>query len=245
MVLAGRTALATFARLRHPPGFTRPRSRATREVSRARHRLLGGQGRQRHHRRRRHPRPRLPDRRHCSSTSTASCPPSSGCPEPAGQGVADWLASDAPPGALDDLAVDVDRTTRLIPRGVDAARPAVTAVGRARRLAGHAAVAGRRRRQPPAARPRSLGDDVRSLLVTRACYLALRRAVAAPCRPDGVVLVAEPGRALRTADVDTRRRRARRGRRSATTRRSPAPSTPGCSRPPPPPARPRSCGGAA
>lgn len=42
----------------------------------------------------------------------------------------------------------------------------------------------------------------RSLLVTRACYLALRRAVSAPIRPTGVVLVAEPGRALRATDVE-------------------------------------------
>jgi len=33
-----------------------------------------------------------------------------------------------------------------------------------------------------------------SLLVTRACYLALRRAENAPVRPSGVVLVREPGR---------------------------------------------------
>jgi hypothetical protein len=47
-----------------------------------------------------------------------------------------------------------------------------------------------------------LGDVGRTLLVTRACYLALRRAVATPWRPDGVVLVAEPGRALRVPDIE-------------------------------------------
>ncbi len=41
-----------------------------------------------------------------------------------------------------------------------------------------------------------------SVLVTRACYLALRRARALPVRPSGVVLVDEPGRALRRADVE-------------------------------------------
>jgi hypothetical protein len=35
-----------------------------------------------------------------------------------------------------------------------------------------------------------------SLLVVRPCYLALRRAVAVPFRPSGVVVVCEPGRAL-------------------------------------------------
>ena len=41
-----------------------------------------------------------------------------------------------------------------------------------------------------------------SLLVLRPCYLALRRAVAAPVRPSGVVLVREAGRALGRNDVE-------------------------------------------
>jgi len=41
-----------------------------------------------------------------------------------------------------------------------------------------------------------------SLLVLRPCYLALRRALAAPVRPSGVVLVEEPGRALGRDDVE-------------------------------------------
>ncbi len=44
-----------------------------------------------------------------------------------------------------------------------------------------------------------LGD--RSVLVTRACYLALRRVSGAGLVPDDVVLLAEPGRALRADDV--------------------------------------------
>jgi hypothetical protein len=47
----------------------------------------------------------------------------------------------------------------------------------------------------------SLAAD-RRLLIVRNCYLALRRAVAHPVRPDGVVLVAEPGRALTAIDVE-------------------------------------------
>ena len=38
-------------------------------------------------------------------------------------------------------------------------------------------------------------------LVTRACYLALRRAATLPVRPTGVVLVDEPGRSLRRQHV--------------------------------------------
>ncbi len=40
------------------------------------------------------------------------------------------------------------------------------------------------------------------LLVTRPCYLGLRRAVAAGVQPTGVVLVTEPGRALSARDVE-------------------------------------------
>jgi hypothetical protein len=41
----------------------------------------------------------------------------------------------------------------------------------------------------------------RSLLVLRPCYLALRRAIASPLRPSGVVLVDEPGRVVDIDDV--------------------------------------------
>ncbi|MEY2420997.1 MAG: hypothetical protein QOI95_1064 [Acidimicrobiaceae bacterium] len=41
-----------------------------------------------------------------------------------------------------------------------------------------------------------------SLLVTRPCFLALRRALVAPVRPSAVVLVVEEGRALTASDVE-------------------------------------------
>lgn len=41
-----------------------------------------------------------------------------------------------------------------------------------------------------------------SILVTRACYLSLRRTVSLPLRPTGVVLVAEAGRALTRTDCE-------------------------------------------
>ena len=40
-----------------------------------------------------------------------------------------------------------------------------------------------------------------TLLVTRACYLSLRRAVESGISPTGVVVVTEPGRALRAGDI--------------------------------------------
>ena len=47
-----------------------------------------------------------------------------------------------------------------------------------------------------------LTGDVRTLLVTRACYIGLQRARAIRCRPDGVVLVCEPGRGLKSSHVE-------------------------------------------
>ena len=41
-----------------------------------------------------------------------------------------------------------------------------------------------------------------ALLVTRPCYLALRAAVRQTVRPTGVVLIDEPGRALRRDDIE-------------------------------------------
>jgi hypothetical protein len=41
-----------------------------------------------------------------------------------------------------------------------------------------------------------------SLLVLRPCYLALRRALAAPVRPSAVVVVEEPHRALDPTDIE-------------------------------------------
>jgi hypothetical protein len=45
------------------------------------------------------------------------------------------------------------------------------------------------------------GEEGMSLLVTRGCYLALRRAVRHVARPAGVILVEEPGRALGANEV--------------------------------------------
>jgi hypothetical protein len=124
-----------------------------------------------------------------------------GLPEPAGQGIADWLASDAPPDAVADLAVAVNRTTQLVPRGalsVDRASPRWSELGAWLADRPYAVVVDAASGDPP----NPLGGVGRTLLVTRACYLALRRAVATPWRPDGVVLVAEPGRALRGPDIE-------------------------------------------
>lgn len=127
-----------------------------------------------------------------------------GLPEPSGPGVQDWLATpDGSPDALDRLSVDVSSSLRLLPAGsatdwsdarVDAL---VAALGREERpVVVDAGVAARGPLGPRLARAGV------SLLVTRPCYLALRRAVRSSVQADGVVLVADAGRALDRRDVE-------------------------------------------
>ena len=54
---------------------------------------------------------------------------------------------------------------------------------------------------PGAHRAEVIAHSDRSILVTRACYLALRQVARARDRVDGVVLLEEPGRALSERDV--------------------------------------------
>jgi MinD-like ATPase involved in chromosome partitioning or flagellar assembly len=128
-----------------------------------------------------------------------------GVAEPLGPGITEWLtATDVDAAGLERLAVPIDESLRLIPRG---ARDALVLAERITELA---AILGASTR--PVVVDAGLGDDdvaealatvaTVSLLVLRPCYLALRRAVAAPIRPSGVVLVREPGRALTRRDVE-------------------------------------------
>ena len=140
-----------------------------------------------------------------------------GLPEPDRPGVIDWLAGDGPVGQLVDLLVDVDDSTALLPRSIvatvgvgsdDRHRPRA-APARWEQLAGWLAEWCDRH-----------GGDVwidagsgcpnaslaaiipRRWLVTRSCYLALRRAIHAAVRPTGIVLVTECGRSLSADDIE-------------------------------------------
>ena len=129
-----------------------------------------------------------------------------GLADPDGPGLAEWLhaGDEVPDGALTQLEVDAGRGLRLLPLGAGApgdecrrgdmlagllaadARPVVADCG-------------------PAASGAQLAVAAAatvSVLVVRPCYLALRRALAAPISPTGVVLVAEPQRSLTGADVE-------------------------------------------
>ncbi|MCU1351461.1 MAG: ATPase involved in chromosome partitioning, partial [Acidimicrobiales bacterium] len=128
-----------------------------------------------------------------------------GVAEPAGPGLAGWLAAgdDVPADALARLEHQAAPGVGLLPRGSGGLpsprahvlagllaadpRPVVVDCGRLVAAGAAATIA---------------ASSTRSLLVTRACYLALRRASQAPVAPSGVVLVTEPGRSLGRRDVE-------------------------------------------
>lgn len=129
--------------------------------------------------------------------------------ETPGAGLCEWFQSESPPAdALHRLEVPLNDRLSLLPVGVGLRRrelvgegidsPAMRLLARLLAtegrvvvvdvgVAGHGAHA-------------LLESAQRTALVTRACYLALRRAQSLPT-PDELVLVEEPGRSLRPGDV--------------------------------------------
>ena len=116
-------------------------------------------------------------------------------------GVGDWLASDVPEASLGGLVEELSPRLSLLDRGAPGAalqpERAPELVAWLEAWPGSVVV--------------DLGSAVnvrlpllqsasRSLLVLRLCYLGVRAACEQP-RPDGVIVVEEPGRALRSADV--------------------------------------------
>lgn len=131
-----------------------------------------------------------------------------GQPEPTGPGLIEWLdAGDhAPADALARLEVEGPSGLRVLPAGGGGGGTAVGA-GRGDVLA---AVLGADRRPvvvdcgcgPVGAGLAVAASSSLALLVLRPCYLSLRRALAAPMKASGVVLIDEPGRALGRHDVE-------------------------------------------
>ena len=118
-------------------------------------------------------------------------------------GVADWLraGADVPADALDRLLVPVAEDLSLLPRGegpLDAGRAGVLG----RLLAGTprevVVDAGTR---PGCAAQAVVREADRSVLVTRPCYLALRRLPGMELAPTEVALVREGARVLGAGDV--------------------------------------------
>lgn len=128
------------------------------------------------------------------------------CPQ--GPGLRDWVAAgvDVPADALERIAVHDASGITVVPRGdapcASADPTAATRLVDALRALPPVApiVADCGTAADPVAQAFVAAAD-RSLLVMRPCYLAMRRAVAAP-RPSGVVLVNEVGRALSASDIE-------------------------------------------
>lgn len=131
-----------------------------------------------------------------------------GLPDASGLGLADWLSADTdvPDDALQRLETEAGPGLALLPTG-GATRAGLERADRGSRLA--VALAGDPRpvvadcglASDGAPLAVAAGADV-SLLVLRPCYLALRRALAAPIRPSGIVLVNEEERSLGSRDME-------------------------------------------
>ncbi len=131
-------------------------------------------------------------------------PAALGLPDPQGPGIAEWFASaTADAAALSRLGVDATEALQLVPRGVAALPfpddPQWARLVDAMSETGLTVIVDSGTGAPPAA---LLGAATHSLLVTRPCYLSLRRAVATGLHPTGIVLIDEPGRALTARDVE-------------------------------------------
>ena len=147
----------------------------------------------------------LSARRHDTSwllDLAGDAPAALGMAEPAGPGVHDWVgASSAPPSAIEAIGVTVTDDLRLIGRGcvgADHAHQRWSELGQFLAEMDGSVVIDAGTAPPPAG---LMIAAQQRLLVTRACYLSLRRAASSALVPTGVVVVHEPGRALRAQDV--------------------------------------------
>ncbi len=140
-----------------------------------------------------------------------------GLPEPDRPGVADWLRGGGTADQLCDLTVDVDETTVLLPHGLaggpvgGSTGPTGEPIAPARwaQLVGWLGTWARERAgdvwidcgtgDPPVEVAGLVGQR---LLVTRQCYLSLRRAARSAVRPTGIVAVLEERRALGAKDIE-------------------------------------------
>lgn len=131
-------------------------------------------------------------------------PAALGLPEPDGPGLAGWLraGADVPLDGLSRLESATGQGLALLPRGVGELRPERADV-LAALLAGdsRSVVIDCGANLSGAALALAAGAT-RSVLVTRACFLSLRRALAAPLRPSEIVLLMEPGRSLGRHDIE-------------------------------------------
>lgn len=131
-------------------------------------------------------------------------PAALGLPEPSGPGVAGWLAAGAevPPDALGRLELTAGAGLALLARGSGALDPARAEVLATLLAADVRPVVADCGTDPQGVALALAAGATRSILVTRPCFLALRRALTVPLRPSEVVLLTEPGRSLTRGDVE-------------------------------------------
>lgn len=131
-------------------------------------------------------------------------PAALGVPDPDGPGLAGWLdAGDAVPAdALSRLEHLTGDGLALLARGPGALRPERAEVLAALLAADPRPVVVDCGAEPQGVALVVAASATRSVLVTRACFLALRRALSAPLRPSEIVLLTEPGRSLTRHDVE-------------------------------------------
>lgn len=130
-----------------------------------------------------------------------------GAPDPDSPGVRGWAeaGADVPADALARLALPLRPGLDLLARGEGPppSRERLELLVAMLAADDRTVVVDCGTLQPDSAVAAVAGGATSSLLVTRPCYLALRRAVAMPLRPSAVVLVSEPGRALDRCDIET------------------------------------------
>ena len=131
-------------------------------------------------------------------------PAALGLAEPEGPGISGWLSAgaDVPADALARLEQPAHPGLTLLPRGKGDLRPERAAVLTALLGSDIRPVVADCGADPRGAALAVAAGATRSVLVTRACFLSLRRALIAPLRPSEVVLLTEPGRSLTRLDVE-------------------------------------------
>jgi hypothetical protein len=127
-----------------------------------------------------------------------------GVPEPDGPGVADWSATapDVPADALHHLEVELAPDVSLVPRGAGSPRPErapelIEALGTEERFV----VVDAGWPHAGALSSELVAGAPRTLLVVRACPIALRRIMGLRTRPDGIVVVRDRRRSITWRDI--------------------------------------------
>lgn len=139
-----------------------------------------------------------------------------GLSDPERPGVVDWIASNAPIAHLDDLLIEVTPNASLLPASGATSRGSVRSGIAASPLErwdelidwlaewGHDTGGAIVIDAGTTALPVTFVEQCPSRwLITRACYLSLRRATRLEVPPTGIIVVDEPGRALTHRDIET------------------------------------------